>query len=120
MKRILIVGATGRVGRQLLRQLPVKEVRVRAMVRNPEAACLPPEVEVVRGDLTAPETLDACLDDIDTVFLVWTAPPVAVAPGLDRMLKRARWIVFLSSPHKTPHPFFQQPNSIRLLHARTD
>src|SRR5437016_6826639 len=34
------------------------------MVRDPDAAGLPPEVEVVRGDLTVPETLDRCLQDI--------------------------------------------------------
>lgn len=26
-------------------------------------------------------------------------------------------MVFLSSPHQTPHPFFQQPNPVAVLHA---
>jgi hypothetical protein len=25
--------------------------------------------------------------------------------------------VFLSSPHQTPHPFFEQPNPMAVLHA---
>jgi hypothetical protein len=29
----------------------------------------------------------------------------------------ARRVVFLSSPHQTPHPFFQQPNPMAVLHA---
>ena len=69
----------------------------------------------MRGDLTLPETLDACLDGIDTVFLVWTAPPAAVAPALERIAKHARRIVFLSAPLKTPHPLFQQPNPHRAM-----
>jgi uncharacterized protein YbjT (DUF2867 family) len=76
---------------------------------------LPPEVEVRRGDLTCPDTLDACLVGIDTVFLVWTAPAAAVATALARIAKHARRIVFLSAPLKTPHPFFQQPNPSRAL-----
>jgi uncharacterized protein YbjT (DUF2867 family) len=115
MNRILIIGATGRVGRQVLSQLPATGVRVRALARNPHTAGLPPHVEVVRGDLTLPETLDECLDGIDAVFLVWTAPPATVAPALERIAKHARRIVFLSAPLKTAHPLFQQPNPLRAL-----
>jgi uncharacterized protein YbjT (DUF2867 family) len=67
----------------------------------------------VRGDLTLPDTLDGCLADIDSVFLVWPAPPSAFAPALQRIAGHARRIVFLSAPLKTPHPFFQQPNPHR-------
>ena len=70
MNRILIIGATGRTGRQILSQLPATGVRVRALARNPHTAGLPPHVDVVRGDLTLAETLDECLDGIDAVFLV--------------------------------------------------
>ena len=70
-------------------------------------------MEAVRGDLTVPETLDRCLDGVDTVFLVWVAPAEAVAPALERIAKRARRIVFLSAPLKTAHPLFQQPNPSR-------
>jgi hypothetical protein len=64
----------------------------------------------MQGYLTFPETLDECLFGVDTVFLVWTAPPSAVAPALERIAKHARRIVFLSAPLKTFHPFLQQPN----------
>jgi uncharacterized protein YbjT (DUF2867 family) len=115
MNRILVIGGTGTVGRQVLSQLAATNAHVRALVRNPDAARLPPRVEVVRGDLTVPETLDACLDGIDAVFLVWTAPPAAVAPALERITKHARRIVFLSAPIKTQHPLFQQPNLLRAM-----
>jgi uncharacterized protein YbjT (DUF2867 family) len=120
MSCALIIGATGTVGRQVLSQLPATGMQIRALVRNPDASRLPSQVEVVRGDLTVPETLDRCLDGIETVFLVWTAPSSAVEPALERIAKHARHIVFLSSPHKTPHPFFQQPNPVRGLHAQIE
>jgi uncharacterized protein YbjT (DUF2867 family) len=87
------------------------------MTRDAAAARFGSDVQVVQADLTAPETLDAALDGINTVFLVWTAPPAAVGPALERITKATRRIVFLSSPHKTAHPLFQQPNPVRVLHA---
>ena len=120
MHRVLIIGATGNIGRQVISQLRATGARVRALTRNPDAAGLPPWVEVVRGDLALPETLDACLDAIDAVFLVWTAPPAAVAPVLERIAKQARRLVFLSAPIKTGHPFFQQPNPARALSAQIE
>jgi len=115
MNRILVIGGTGTVGRQVVSRLAATGAQVRALARNPGAARFPPQVKVVRGDLTLPETLEGCLDGIDTVFLVWTAPAAAVAPALERIAKHARHIVFLSAPLKTPHPLFQQPNPGRAL-----
>ena len=120
MNRILVIGGTGNVGRQVVCQLAATGARCRAMVRNPDAAGLPPEVEVVRGDLTVPETLDRCLQDIDVVFLVWVAPPAAAAGALERIARHARRIVFLTAPLKTPHPFFQQPNPSREVAERIE
>jgi len=90
------------------------------MTRNPDSFRLPREADVVRGDLTVPETLDRCLQDIDTVFLVWVAPPSAVEDALERIAKHARRIVFLTAPLKTPHPFFQQPNPSRDMAERIE
>ena len=101
MNRILVIGATGNLGRQVLSQLPATGAQVRALTRSSHATRFPPRVEVVCGDLTLPESLDACLDGINTVFVVWTAPPATVAPALERIAKHARRIVFLSAPLKT-------------------
>ena len=54
MENILVTGATGNVGRQVVSQLLATDVQVRAMARSPESADLPRQVEVVRGDLTDP------------------------------------------------------------------
>jgi uncharacterized protein YbjT (DUF2867 family) len=120
MKRTLVIGATGNVGRQVVSQLIAKNVSVRALARNPDSANLPAQVEIVRGDLTIPETLDRPLDDVDAVFLVWTAPATAFATALARIAKHVPRIVFLSSPHQTAHPFFQQPNPVASMHAEIE
>jgi uncharacterized protein YbjT (DUF2867 family) len=114
---VLVTGATGRIGRAVIDQLIEVGVPVRALTRRSAAAALPAEVEVVNGDLTVPESLDAGLRGADVVFLVWTAPPATAPAVVERLATCTRRVVFLSSPHQTPHPFFQQPNPMALLHA---
>ena len=108
MKRILVIGGTGNLGRQVISQLLAMNIRVRALARNPDSANLPSSVEIGRGDLTIPHTLDLSLVDVDAVFLIWCAPVAAAAPALARIAKHVKRVVFLSSPHRTAHPFFQQ------------
>jgi uncharacterized protein YbjT (DUF2867 family) len=117
---VLVTGATGRVGRIVVDQLLDAGVPVRALTRHPATAALPAAVEVVAGDLTVPESLDAGLQGIGAVFLVWTVPPATAAAVVERLASHARRIVFLSSPHQTPHPFFQQPNPMAFLHAEIE
>jgi uncharacterized protein YbjT (DUF2867 family) len=114
---VLVTGATGRIGRVVVDLLMDAGVPVRALTRRAEEAALPTNVEVVAGDLTLPESLDAALRGVSTVFLVWTAPPATAPAVVERLATHARRVVFLSSPHRTPHPFFQQPNPMAVLHA---
>lgn len=120
MNQVLVIGGTGNVGGHVVEQLAATGARFRVMSRNPDAAVLPLEVEVVRGDLAAPDTLGHALQDIDTVFLVWVAPPEAAAAAIKRIARQARRIVYLTSPLKTPHPFFQQPNPARQVAERIE
>ena len=117
MKRILVIGATGNVGRQVASQLLATNVGVRALTRNPDTADLPSEVEVVRGDLAIPETLHECLEGVDAIFLVWTAPAATAPVVINRLARHVPRIVFLSAPHQTPHPLCQQPNPLAAMHA---
>ncbi len=115
---VLVTGATGRVGRVVVDLLIDAGVPVRALTHRSEAAAaMPANVEVVTGDLTVPESLDAGLRGVSAVFLVWTAPPATAPAVVERLTTHARRVVFLSSPHQTPHPFFQQPNPMAALHA---
>jgi uncharacterized protein YbjT (DUF2867 family) len=120
MQRVLVIGATGNVGGAVVSQLIATESRVRALTRNPDSVRLSGQVDIVRGDLTIPDTLERSLEDVDAVFLVWTAPAEAVAPAVARMAKYVRRIVFLSAPHRTRHPFFQQPNPLARMHAEIE
>ena len=117
MNPVLVTGATGRVGRVVVDQLLGAGVPVRALTRRPAAAGLPAAVEVVSGDLTVPESLDVGLQGVSAVFLVWTAAPTTAPAVVERLATHAQRVVFLSSPHRTPHPFFQQPNPLAALHA---
>src|SRR5262245_38351097 len=115
---VLVTGATGRVGRVVVDLLTKAGVPVRAITHRSEGAtALPANVEVITGDLTVPESLDAGLRGVETVFLVWTAPPETAPALIERLATHARRVVFLSAPHRTPHPFFQQPNPMAVLYA---
>jgi (4-alkanoyl-5-oxo-2,5-dihydrofuran-3-yl)methyl phosphate reductase len=67
---LLVTGATGTVGRQLIGRLVGMGVSVRALSRDPRAASLPRGVEVVGGDLNRPDSLPAALAGVERVFLV--------------------------------------------------
>lgn len=69
---ILITGATGTNGQELVRQLAAAGEQVRALVRNPaKAAHLEgPHVELVVGDFDQPATLEAALRGVEKAFLL--------------------------------------------------
>ncbi|MFL6240208.1 MAG: NmrA family NAD(P)-binding protein [Actinomycetes bacterium] len=114
---VLVTGATGRIGRRVVDRLLEAGVPVRALTRRPSKAQLPLAVEVVSGDLASPESLNAGLHGVRTAFLVWTLPIDSAAAVIERLATHTQRVVFLSSPHQTPHPFFQQPNPAATLHA---
>lgn len=67
---LLLTGATGYIGGRLLRRLGETEHFVRCMARNPDhlSGRLPDNAKAVKGDVFAPDTLDAALKDIDTAY----------------------------------------------------
>jgi uncharacterized protein YbjT (DUF2867 family) len=119
-RRVLVTGATGRIGRAVVAELLDAGVQVRALTRRPATAGLPATVEVVAGDLTVPDSLDSVLRGVSAVFLLWTAPPGTAPAVVERVASHTRHVVFLSSPHRTPHPFFQQPNPMARFHAEVE
>jgi uncharacterized protein YbjT (DUF2867 family) len=68
---ILVTGATGNNGSEIVKQLSAAGASVRALVRNPAkaAAIKGPGVEIFEGDLGKPNTLDAALKGVDRVLL---------------------------------------------------
>jgi len=91
-----------------------------AVTRNPATAALPDGAHVVGGDPSRPQTLTPALRGVDAVFLVWPAPPDAAPAAIERIAQHAKRLVFLSAPHKTAHPFFQQPNPLAAMMARVE
>ena len=69
---ILVIGATGNIGKDVVAGLRAKGEEVRAMVRDPEKAkaSREPGVEYVTGDLGNPESVAAALQGIEKAFLL--------------------------------------------------
>jgi uncharacterized protein YbjT (DUF2867 family) len=74
---ILVTGATGKVGQEVVRQLVAAGAPVRALVRDPIRAShiRLPGVEIVVGDLSQPQTLTGPLAGVEQVFLLSAPDP---------------------------------------------
>lgn len=64
---VLVVGATGSIGRQVAAEALAAGYTTRALVRDPARASLPAGVEMVTGDVTSPETLAAAVAGVDGI-----------------------------------------------------
>jgi uncharacterized protein YbjT (DUF2867 family) len=69
-QRILVTGATGTVGRQVVAELLDRGHEVRALTRDAAGAAFPAGVEVVEGDLTEPEGLAPALQGVTGLHLI--------------------------------------------------
>ena len=80
---ILITGASGNVGKEVLKQIAATGAKVRAAFQTvSKAAAAPSGVEIVTMDYTQPPTLQAALEGVERVFLV--GPPAPNLPALER------------------------------------
>jgi uncharacterized protein YbjT (DUF2867 family) len=91
---ILVTGATGRVGGQVVTQLAGTGARVRALARNPAGVA-----GGVVGDLTRPETLSSALVGVDAAFLVFpsVAGDAAAAALVNAVTAAVPHVVYLSA-----------------------
>jgi uncharacterized protein YbjT (DUF2867 family) len=67
---ILVTGATGNVGGELVQALAARGQGVRALARNPGRSVFPAGVHIAPGDLEAPGSLTAALAGVRKVFLL--------------------------------------------------
>lgn len=67
---ILITGATGTVGSQVLHFLDGCDADVRALTRSPDKAKLPAGITAVQGDLDDVDSIRAAMNGVSTLFLV--------------------------------------------------
>ena len=95
---IHFTGTTNNVARHVASQILDMGAAVRGFARNLHFAGLPGYIDVVHEDLSIPYTLDACLDRVEPVFLVWSVFTAEAVPAfLDAVAKYVRRIVYLSS-----------------------
>ncbi|WAL64521.1 NAD(P)H-binding protein [Amycolatopsis cynarae] len=112
---ILVTGATGNVGRVVLDKLSAAGQDVRALIRNPARASMPPGVEAVPGDLADPASLSAALSGVDRMFLL-LPPGTHPAPVVETALRSGvAHITMLGSLTAQTHP--DSPVGRGTLHA---
>jgi uncharacterized protein YbjT (DUF2867 family) len=106
---IVVIGGTGRVGRQVAAQLRQRNLPVRVVSRGLNPAEVPPGAELARADLADPASLEPHLVGARALFLVWpfTSPEVTagLAPKVAEIAARhARRVVYLSAQHAADQP----------------
>ena len=67
---ILVIGATGTVGSQVIEQLTNRGADVKALVRDTSKANFPAGVSVVQGDLLDVDSLRSAFSSVSTLFLL--------------------------------------------------
>jgi uncharacterized protein YbjT (DUF2867 family) len=100
---ILVTGATGTVGGQVVEQLAKRGADVRALVRDPSKANFPAGVGVVQGDLLDVDALRSAFAGVSTLFLLnavvadeYTQALIALNVAREAGIER---IVYLSVIH---------------------
>jgi uncharacterized protein YbjT (DUF2867 family) len=108
---ILVTGATGSIGSQVVAELTERGAQVRAFVRDPDraAALLGDEVELAVGDFADGDSVRRAMAGVDRVFLACSNPPAQVdyeigaieaakAAGVQRLVKLSASAAAVDSP----------------------
>ncbi len=107
---ILVTGATGNVGRFVVKMLLDAGQKVAAVTRNPAAAWLPAAAQVVRGNPSQPNTLKSALSGIEAVFLAPRAlgdtPAQLLALAAEQGVQRAVLLSGVTVEHGGGHRRF--------------
>lgn len=81
--KTLVIGGTGTVGSQVVRELLAREVAVQVLTRNAEKAkALPAGAEGVIGDLLDPKSVRSVFRDVNGVFLLLAVSTSETQEGL--------------------------------------
>ncbi|MFF7262481.1 NAD(P)H-binding protein [Streptomyces sp. NPDC008159] len=114
---IMITGASGVVGRAVLKLLPRENLAVAAVTRGAGSAVFPEGVRAVSGDLFRPGWIEGALDGVEALQI----SPRATGPGLGELLRIAvkqgvRRVVLLSAT-TVEHPAGEARFAARFQHA---
>ena len=97
-RTVLVIGATGRVGRHVVAGLLEHGAHVNALVRHPLTAMLPGEVSVVQGELERPHTVATAAEGADAAFLLWPGFSAVGASGVvSELARHVSHVVYLSA-----------------------
>ncbi|MEU2103426.1 NAD(P)H-binding protein [Nocardia sp. NPDC019255] len=72
---IVITGATGTIGSEIIRQLSERGTAIRAVTRDPDRADVPAGVEVARGDYTDVASMAKAMAGAEAAFIVGVLGP---------------------------------------------
>ena len=110
---ILVTGATGRVGRQVVQQLVKRGADVRVLVRDTSKANFPASVEVVQGDLLDIDSLRTAFTGVNTLFLLnavagdeFTQALIALNIARESGVERVVYLSVIHSDHFVNVPHF--------------
>lgn len=108
--KFLVLGATGTVGSNVVRELLARRQQVRALSRNLEKArSLGANVEPVQGDLLDPNTLPRIYEGVDGAFVINPVSPTESCEGLmavsGAMSGGVKRLVYLSVQHADRAPY---------------
>jgi uncharacterized protein YbjT (DUF2867 family) len=110
---ILVTGATGRVGRQVVQQLVKRGADLRVLVRDPSKANFPASVEVVQGDLLDIDSLRTAFTGVSTLFLLnavagdeFTQALIALNIARESGVERVVYLSVIHSDHFVNVPHF--------------
>jgi len=79
--KVLVIGGTGHVGSEVVKELKNRDADVRVLVRKPDVKLLP-GVEMVIGDLLDPVSIDKALQGVDKLYLLNAVTPDELTQGL--------------------------------------
>jgi uncharacterized protein YbjT (DUF2867 family) len=97
-RTVLVIGATGRVGRHVVSGLLEHGAQVNALVRRPETARLPGEVSVVPGETGRPDTVGAAAEGAEAAFLLWPSfSPAGASEAVSELARHVSRVVYLSA-----------------------
>jgi len=121
---IFIVGGTGKVGQELIKQLSQKNIKAKVLVRSAQKAEAVKALghEAVEGDYTKPSTFEPALAGVTELFLLttghdpesWAAHEIAI---IDNAKKAGvKKVVYLSALGSNPH----SKMALGQLHAKVE
>lgn len=109
MKVVLVTGATGNVGTEVIRQLHAREMRVKAAITPGNDGMLPDGTACTEFDFARPETYESALEGVDRVFLMrppQMADAAAFRPFVSALAEAGiAQVVFLSVQGAGQNPF---------------